>query len=44
MKRYDMPEIEIIKIDYSDVITTSPGTSGPVVDEDDGSWGVGIGL
>ena len=44
MKRYEIPEIEITKIDNSDVITTSPGTSGPVIDEDEGNWGVGIGL
>ena len=44
MKKYEIPEIEVTKIDYTDVITTSPGTSGPVVDEDLGGWGVGIGL
>ena len=44
MKKYVSPEFEFTKIDEIDVITTSPGTSGPVVDEDAGSWGIGVGL
>jgi hypothetical protein len=38
MKNYITPEIEIIKIASDDIITTSPGTQGPVIDSDEGIW------
>lgn len=44
MKKYVSPEFEFTKIDERDVITTSPGTMGPTVDEESGSWGMEIGF
>ena len=38
MKKYIIPEVEIIELNDSDIITTSPGTTGPEIDEDDGPW------
>ncbi len=32
MKNYASPSLELISISADDVITTSPGTEGPVVD------------
>ena len=43
MKKYEMPIVEITEIKEDDVITTSPGTMGPTIDEESGTWG-GIGL
>ena len=42
MKRYENPEIEIVKLCYDDVITTSPGTETSPKDEDDGIWDLNI--
>lgn len=42
MKNYISPEFEFTKIDVNDVISTSPGTSGPVVDEESDGWGMGL--
>ena len=44
MKKYEDPSFEIVIINDGDIITTSPGTSGPTVDEGSGDWGVGLGL
>ena len=44
MKKYENPSLEIVKINDTDIITTSPGTTGPTVDEENGSWGLGINL
>ena len=44
MKKYENPSFEIVNISSTDIITTSPGTSGPTVDEGSGDWGVGLGL
>ena len=38
MKKYMNPEIEVIELNSTDVITTSPGTEMPKYDEDDGIW------
>jgi len=38
MKRYLNPEIEVVEINTSDVITTSPGTETPWYEESDGIW------
>ncbi len=38
MKKYSNPEIEIVKVDNSDVVTASPGTETPWYEENDGSW------
>ena len=42
MKKYENPYFEIERIGDSDIITTSPGTTGPTVDEENGSWGIGV--
>ena len=42
MKKYMNPEIEVIEIDTSDVITTSPGTETTPKDETDGIWDLDI--
>ena len=33
-KKYEALEIELIRVDNSDVITSSPGTEGPIVPDD----------
>ncbi len=38
MKNYINPEIEVVEINTSDVLTTSPGTETPWYEENDGSW------
>ena len=38
MKKYMNPEIEVVELNSTDVITTSPGTEMPKYDEDDGIW------
>ena len=42
MKEYINPEIELIEVKASDVITTSPGTETPPYEESDGIWEFGI--
>ena len=44
MKEYMNPEIEVILLNVSDVITTSPGTETSPKDETDGVWDLNIGL
>ena len=41
-KKYVNPEIEVIEINTSDVITTSPGTETPWYEESDGSWEISL--
>lgn len=38
MKKYINPELEIIKLEAKDVITTSPGTETTPKDDNDGIW------
>ena len=38
MKKYNRPEIEIIEIENTDIITTSAGTETTPKDESDGIW------
>ena len=38
MKKYMNPEIEVVEINTSDVLTTSPGTETPWYEETDESW------
>lgn len=38
MKKYEMPIFEITEINENDVITTSPGTMGPTIEEEAGTW------
>ena len=42
MERYENPIIELIEIDVTDIISTSPGTETDIMDETDGSWEIGI--
>ena len=44
MKKYVNPEVEVIEVNTSDVITTSPGTETPWYEESDGIWEFGISL
>ena len=43
MRSYITPEIETIKLDASDIITTSPGTETTPKDESDGIWDLDLG-
>ena len=38
MKNYINPEIEVVEVNVNDIITTSPGTETPSVEENDGIW------
>ena len=38
MKKYINPEIEVVKVNTADIITTSPGTETTPKDENDGIW------
>ena len=38
--RYEAPEVEILVISAEDILTSSPGTLAPTVDEGDGDWGI----
>ena len=42
MKKYMNPEIEVVEINTSDVLTTSPGTETPPYEETDGSWEISV--
>ena len=44
MKKYFNPEIEIVELSVNDVITTSPGTETPPMDENDGNWQMGVSI
>ncbi len=43
MKKYLNPELEIIELCVSDIITTSPGTETTPKDDNDGIWDLDIG-
>ena len=43
MKKYLSPDIEIIKVDASDIITTSPGTETTPKEDNDGIWDLDLG-
>ena len=38
MKKYVTPEIEVLEVNASDIIVTSPGTETPLYEENDGIW------
>ena len=38
MRNYINPEIEVVKVTASDIITSSPGTETPWYEESDGIW------
>lgn len=42
MKKYLNPEIEIIDVKASDIITSSPGTETPWYEENDGIWELNV--
>lgn len=42
MKKYIYPEIEVVEVTASDIITTSPGTETPKYEETDGAWNLSI--
>ena len=42
MKKYINLEIEVVEVQTSDVITTSPGTETPWYEENDGIWDVNL--
>jgi hypothetical protein len=43
MKKYINPELEVIKLESEDIITTSPGTETTPKDDNDGIWHLGLG-
>ena len=43
MKKYTNPELEIIKLEVNDIITTSLGTETTPKDDNDGIWDLDIG-
>ena len=43
MKKYNNPELEIIKLDVTDIITTSIGTETTPKDDNDGIWDLDLG-
>ena len=43
MKKYILPELEIIKLEINDVISTSPGTETTPKDDNDGIWDLDLG-
>ena len=38
MKKYMNPEIEVVEIQSTYILTTSPGTETPWYEESDGIW------
>ena len=43
MKSYTKPEIELVELNASDIITASAGTETTPKDEHDGIWDLSIG-
>ena len=44
MKKYMNPEIEVVEIQVTDILTTSPGTETPWYEESDGVWELNVGV
>ena len=44
MRKYINPEIEVVEVNASDVLTTSPGTETPWYEESDGIWELNVGV
>ena len=42
MEKYINPEIEVVELKESDIITTSSGTETPLYEENDGIWDLDI--
>ena len=43
MKKYIIPDLEIVKLNTDDIITTSPGTETTPKEDNDGIWDLDIG-
>ena len=43
MKKYLCPELDVVELKENDIITTSPGTETPVMDENGGIWDLDFG-
>ena len=43
MKKYMNPELDIVELNITDIITTSPGTETTPKDETDGIWDMDLG-
>ena len=43
MKKYEIPEIEVVGVFGCDIITASPGTETTPKDDTDGIWDLDIG-
>ena len=43
MKKYSLPELEVIELQAKDIITTSPGTETTPKEDNDGIWDFSIG-
>ena len=43
MRKYNNPELEMIELEKTDIITTSPGTETTPKDETDGIWDLELG-
>ena len=43
MKKYNNPELEVIKLEVNDIITTSLGTETTPKDDNDGIWDLDLG-
>ena len=43
MKKYVLPELEMIELNADDVITTSPGTETTPKEDNDGIWDLDLG-
>ena len=44
MKKYLIPEVEVVEVKTSDIIVTSPGTETPWYEESDGIWEFNVGV
>ena len=42
-KKYELPELEIVFVDNTDIITTSPGTETTPKEDNDGIWDFDLG-
>ena len=43
MRKYNNPELEIVELNVTDIITTSPGTETTPKDDNDGIWDMDLG-
>lgn len=43
MRKYNNPELEMIELEKTDIITTSPGTETTPKDDNDGIWDLDLG-